>query len=68
MMFDALPLIEKSIEYIATQYPALFGLGAFLLALIGISTIALALVLVACAVWLPWRVSVALFKLMRDIF
>ena len=66
-MFDIAPLIEKSLIYISDTYPLLFGSGSFLLALIAMSTIALTLVLITCAVWMPFRIARTIFDYIRDM-
>ena len=57
MFFGIEELVLKSLHWIASNNPALFGAGAFILALISISTIALALVLIVCAVWIPFQLA-----------
>ena len=54
-MFGIDDLVIKSLHFIASEYPALFGLGAYLLALICCGAVVLSLVIIVCTVWIPWR-------------
>ena len=54
-------LIEKILIHLVNEYPALFGLGAYVLALIAMSTLALSLVLIVSSVWIPLQLASRLF-------
>ena len=64
-MFGVEELIEKILTHLVNNYPALFGLGMYILALISLSTIALALVLIVCAVFIPFRLAMIIYKYAR---
>lgn len=50
-------IIEQIINHLITHYPEAFGIGAYILALISVSTIALLCVLVIASIWFPWELA-----------
>ena len=57
--------VDQILMHLIDEYPLYVGLGAYILSLIAMSTIALALVLIVSAVWIPFQLSKRIFDYLR---